>query len=431
MVTGSGRRQANVYVAEGRIAAVTADRHAAAERLDASGLLLMPGMIDVHVHFMDPADPAREDFPAGTAAAARAGVTTVVEHTHARPVRTPGDLHEKVDYLSGRSRVDFGLAAHAWPGAAADAAAAWRAGAAFLKAFTCTTHGVPGHDPARLLQLLETAAGVGAACLLHCEEETLTAAAERRLRAAGRADGGVIAEWRSREAEQVAVAAAGTLARGTGARAVLAHASHPDVIDLARGMLVETCPQYLLLLEDEVREQGALRKFTPPARARAQPELDAMWEAVAAGRVDYVSSDHAPSTREQKAAGSIWEVHFGLPGIDTTFSALLDGAAAGRLTHERVVALYSEAPARIYGLAGKGRLAEGADADLVLVDPAARWTVADGDILSKAGWSPFAGRTLQGRAVRTYVRGRLAAAEGRVLAEPGTGRFLPGPGLAA
>lgn len=428
MVTGSGRRPANVYVAGGRVAAVTSERHPAREVFDASGLLVMPGMIDAHVHFMDPADTEREDFPAGTAAAARAGVTTVIEHTHGRPVRTPADLREKAEYLRDRSRIDFALGAHAWPGAAAEAAAAWRAGAAFLKAFTCTTHGVPGHDPARLLDLLAAAAEVDATCLLHCEEETLTEAAERRLRATGRTDGGVVPEWRSAEAEEVAVTVARTLAGRTGARAVLAHASHPEVVELARGMVIESCPQYLGLLESEVVEQGALRKFTPPARARAQSDLDAMWAAVADGRVDYISSDHAPSTRAQKSAGSIWDVHFGLPGIDTTFPVLLDGAAAGRLSYERVVEVYSEAPARIYGLAAKGSLDEGADADLVVVDATATWTVADDDILSRAKWSPFTGRTLRGRAVRTYLRGHLVAAGGEVLAAPGTGRYLAGRG---
>jgi dihydroorotase (multifunctional complex type) len=430
VVTGQGRRHAHVYVSDGRIAAVTAEKQPTRERVDVTGLLVMPGMVDAHVHLMDPADTSREDFPSGTAAAARAGVTCVVEHTHGAPVRTAADLREKAAYLRDRARVDFALAAHAWPGHAADAIGAWRAGAAFLKAFTCTTHGVPGHDAARLWELFRAASQAGATCLVHCEEETLTAAAEMRLRAAGRSDGAVVPEWRCREAEEVAVATAGILAAHSGARAVLAHASHPEVFDLAGPMMVETCPQYLALLEDEVVSQGAMRKFTPPARARTQADLDAMWALVAGGRADYVSSDHAPSTMEQKAEGSIWDVHFGLPGVDTTLSVLLDGAAAGRLTYERVAALYAEAPARIYALAGKGRLSPGADADLVVVDPDERWEVRHEDVLSKAAWSAFAGRTLRGRAVRTYVRGRLAAASGAVIAEPGAGRFLAGPGYA-
>lgn len=436
VVTPHGRARLHVYVEDGRIATVTAERHDAAETVDASGLLVLPGMVDAHVHFMDPAATDREDFPAGSAAAARAGVTTVVEHTHAGPVRTPADLEDKRGYLADRSRVDFALAAHAWPDRIDQVRPLWEAGVAYVKAFTCTTHGVPGFDAAHLLALFREAAASGAVCLVHCEDESLTADAERALREAGRDDPGVVPEWRNREAELTALAVTALLARRTGARVVAAHVSHPEALAIvarerAAGarLAVESCPQYLMLLEEEILEHGAFRKFTPPARARAARDLEAMWDAVAAGVVDYVSTDHAPATREQKREGSIWDVHFGLPGIDTTLPVLLDGAHAGRLSYERLAAVYSEAPARTYGLyPRKGLLAPGADADFVLVDPKARWDVRDEDVLSKAGWTPFSGRTLTGRAVRTYLRGALAADEGRVVAEPGAGRFLPGAG---
>jgi dihydroorotase (multifunctional complex type) len=424
VVTGEGRAGANVYVRDGRVAAVTPERHEARQTFDATGALVMPGMVDAHVHFMDPGDAEREDFPAGTAAAARAGVTTVIEHTHAAPVIAAADLEAKHEHLAGRARVDFALAAHAWPDRLGEVAGVRAAGAAFVKAFTCTTHGVPGFDAAQLHELMERAAAVGAPVLVHAEDESLTAHAERALRAAGRDDGGIVPAWRSRAAEQVALSTVAVLARDTGARVVAAHVSHAGALDLVHGCRKESCPQYLTLLEGEVSEHGAFRKFTPPARARDTADLDAMWRALAGGAIDPISSDHAPSTAAQKRAGSIWDVHFGLPGVDTTLSVLLDGAAAGRISYERVVAAYSEAPARIYGLQQKGSLQPGADADLVVVDPAERWTVADDDVLSKAGWSPYSGRTLTGRAVRTYVRGTLVAELGQVLAEPGTGRFV-------
>src|SRR5207237_9248644 len=154
-----------------------------------------------------------------------------------------------------------------------------------------------------------------------CEEESLTAEAERRLRLTGRADGGVIPAWRNREAELVAVATTVQLARRAGARVVVAHASSPEVVDLARqGCVGESCPQYLMVLEAEVLGQGALRKFTPPARAEGPGDLAAMWEALATGGLAYIASDHAPSTLAQKRDGSIWDVHFGLPGGDTTLA---------------------------------------------------------------------------------------------------------------
>jgi dihydroorotase-like cyclic amidohydrolase len=342
------------------------------------------------------------------------------------------DLAAKRDHLRDRAVVDFGLAAHAWPDRLDEVEGVWLAGAAFIKAFTCATHGVPAFDAAALRRLFTHAAGCGAVCLVHAEDQSLTATAERELRASGREDGGVVPAWRNREAELTALVMTAQAARLTGARVAAAHVSHPDALEAADGLVVESCPQYLTLREEEILEHGPFRKFTPPARARGAEDLELMWRALAERRIEYISSDHAPSTAAQKRDGSIWDVHFGLPGIDTTFSVLLDGAHAGHIGYERIADAYSEAPSRLYGLwPAKGSLEPGADGDVVLVDPEERWTVRDEDVLSRAGWSPFAGRTLVGRAVRTYVRGQLVADGGRVVGEAGTGRFVPGAGQPA
>jgi dihydroorotase (multifunctional complex type) len=436
VVRPGGSERADVYVKDGRIAAVTTERHDAAARVDASGLLVMPGFVDVHVHFMDPGDATREDFPSGSAGAAVAGVSTVVEHTHAAPVVTAGDLAAKREHLRTRSHVDFALGAHADPDRLDAIAGVWRAGAAFVKVFTCTTHGLRGFTAAQLHDCLNEVAAARAVALVHCEDDSITAAAESRLRASGRDDGGIVPEWRAAVAEQVAVAEVALLSRLTGARTVIAHASSAAIVALAvrerelgAPVAVETCPQYLTLFEQEAGREGALRKFTPPARARRPEDHDALWSDLAKGRVDYVSSDHAPSTLEQKRAGSIWDVHFGLPGIETTLPLLLDAAHAGRISYERLVEAYAAAPARLYGLAPrKGELVAGADADIVLVDPEHRRRIGDAPLQTKAGWSPYEGRTVTGRAVATYLRGEPAAEDGRPTREPGAGRFVAGPG---
>lgn len=436
LVSPAGRRRVPVIVDGGRVLAVGADVDAR-ERIDADGLLLLPGFVDTHVHLMEPAAPEREDWAHGTAAAAASGVTTIVEHTHAAPVREAADLIEKRSWLEGRSTVDFGLAAHAWPDRLDAVAGLWAAGVTFFKVFTCTTHGVPGFAPGPLRALFERVAGAGAVCLVHCEDESITGVAEAALRATGRQDGAVIPEWRNRDAETVAIGYASHLSRSTGARMSVAHVSNASVLELvdhARELgapiVAESCPQYFVLLEDEILEEGARRKFTPPARARTDADRMAMWGALEAGRIHHISSDHAPATLEQKAAGSIWDVHFGLPGLDTTSSILIDAGCRGWISWERLADAYAEAPARFYGIRGKGRITPGADADFVLVDPDSERTLTNADMHSKAGWSPFSGRPVRGRVVATYLRGRRIAADG-VPEHAGLGRFIPGGGAIA
>jgi dihydroorotase-like cyclic amidohydrolase len=362
-------------------------------------------------------------------------VTTIIEHSHGNPVRTVDDLTNKIAYLNGRSNVDFGLAAHAWPGESARVPELWQAGVSFFKVFTCTTHGVPGHNAAALKTHLEATAMSGAVSLLHCEDESLTEAAESLLQGQGRNDPGILPEWRSLDAELVAAAVATLLVRRTGARATIAHVSNQEVANYVaaerqRGaqLAAEACPQYFLLREDEVHEHGALRKFTPPARARIDEDEAQMWRLLREGVLTHMSSDHAPSTLEQKAAGDIWNVHFGLPGIDSTMAIMLDAAARGHLAYEDVTRIYSEAPAKQYGMwPRKGRLGVGADADVLLVDPAAQRTLRNEDVLSKAGWTPFAGRAVTGQVVQTYLRGGLIAESGVPVAER-NGEFLTGAG---
>lgn len=437
LVGSAGRKVCNLGIKDGRIAYVGLEPLRADRTIDATGLVVLPGGVDTHVHLMDPGGTDREDFPTGTAAAAAAGVTTIVEHSHNNPVRTVDDLSEKRSYLIGRSNVDYGLAAHAWPAMTDVVPDLWTAGITFFKLFTCTTHGIPGHSAADLNAHLEASARCGAVSLMHCEDESLTEAAEQYLRASSRSDGGLLVEWRNRNAEVVAAAVAAILVRRTGARAVVAHVSNPEVAgylasERAKGARIEaeSCPQYFLLREDEVLTQGAFRKFTPPARTRCDEDEREMWGLLRKGVLTHISTDHAPSTKDQKTRGDFWDVHFGLPGLDSTMAILVDSAVRGILAWEDVVRVYSEVPSKIYGFwPRKGALFPGSDADFVLVDPGVSRVLRDEDVISKAGWTPYAGRTVMGAIKATYLRGALIAQDGSPIGGR-DGRFVPGEGAA-
>jgi dihydroorotase (multifunctional complex type) len=431
IVTPQGSFVGTITILNGRIAGIPQEPTGQAARtIDADGLVALPGMVDQHVHFMDPGAPEREDFIHGSSGAALAGVTTVVEHTHSQPVLTASDLREKVDYLEGRSVVDFGLTAHVFPHTIDHVPELCEAGALVFKAFTCTTHGVPALLNDDLLRFFRVAAVAGARALVHCEDEFITEDNEQLLRRALRADYGVIPEWRSSEAELAAVNTVALLCRLTGATVTVAHASQPRSIDLVQRertlgarLRVESCPQYFYLSEDDVRTHGPTRKFTPPARDLDHP--NPLWSYLQAGAIDIISSDHAPSTLDQKYAGTIWDCPFGLPGIDTTLTMLLNAVHEGWITLETVARVYSANPARLLGLyPRKGALQAGADADIVLVDLGAEHVLRNDQIQSKAGWTPYDGKPVHGLPVMTMLRGTVVAEEGMVVAPPGTGRFV-------
>ncbi|PLR79796.1 amidohydrolase [Bacillus canaveralius] len=429
IVTSTQRFRGSISIENGKIAAISNEPLRNAKRsINAEGLVLVPGMVDQHVHFMDPGETSREDFIHGSTAAAMGGVTTVVEHTHGVPVRSVKAFREKNEHLKNRSLVDYGLTAHAFPEDLGNLKALWDDGVLMFKIFTCTTHGIPTMNNDQLYRTFEEIASFDGTCLVHCEDDAITEGNETRLKAASRNDNGIISEWRSETAEEIAVANVALMARLTGVKATIAHISHPLVVDLikreqAEGARLygEICPQYLFLDDQTVAEKGPFAKFTPPARSADKAEK--LLEMINSGSIQLLSTDHAPSTVQQKLSKSIWECNFGLPGVETTLPMMLNLVNQGKITLERVIELYSEMPAKVLGIyPQKGCIMVGADADLVLLDMNHKWTINNEKIHSKSGWSPYDGTEIVGKPMYTLVRGNVVVENGGVVGEPGSGK---------
>lgn len=446
IATEGGVFSADLVIANGRIAALSLDANGwtADRRIDASGMLVMPGGIDVHTHFEEPDSQMLEGFASGGASAAAGGLTSVVEMPQARPTTTlPEQFAEKRQLVEEHAIVDMAL----WAGAigpprqtAADLDGMAGMGAAAFKSFMASSSPLfPAVDHAQLLWSMEQAARLGLPYGLHAEDQHLLAAGLDRMREAGRKDPLAHAESRPPLVEMVAVNTALLLAAETGCHVHICHAASAGALSLireakARGVrvTVETCPQYLMLNTDDLVRLAGFARCAPAIRE--QSEVDAIWDYVLDGTIDLICSDHCPYTIESKEAGrdDIFAAPLGLSGVQTLLPAFYSEAVVRRgLPVERFVALLSGNPARIFGLyPRKGSLAIGADADVTLLDPAATWDVTVADALHKNKWTPYAGKQITGRVVQTIRRGETIfddARDGteRVLAAPGWGTFLP------
>jgi allantoinase len=322
---------------------------------------------------------------------------------------------------------------------AADLEAMTTAGAAAFKSFMASSSPFfPAVDHAQLTWAMREAARLAMPYGLHAEDHALLAAGLRRMQDAGRKDPLAHAESRLPLVETVAVNTALLLAAETGCHVHICHVASAGALALireakTRGVHVtaETCPQYLMLNTDDLVRLAGFARCAPAIRE--QTEVEAIWEYVLDGTIDLICSDHVPYTIESKQAGAddIFQAPLGLSGVQTLLPAFYSEAVVKRgLPRERFVALIATNPARVFGLSPrKGALAIGADADVTLLDPAATWTVTTEDALHRQKWTPYEGKTITGRVVRTIRRGETIyddARQGdeRVTAAPGSGRFL-------
>jgi dihydroorotase len=432
LVSPRGSRRADIRIHQGTIAEINDHLDpGAADVVDASGLHVLPGVIDAHSHQWERGSASRPDFRDDTASAAVGGITTIIDH----PLTTPEVLDDRRLIEKGKlgertSFLDFALHGGASPETLDRIEGMWRAGATAIKFFTCKTGLSMGGFVTwqQRRAILERLAAVNALGIVHAEDEQILEANRKRMLANDLRDPRSFGDWRTPDAESRAVTAVLEMAGEVGARVYIVHTSTPEAVAAvvaarANGQTayVETCPHYLILSDDDIRRAGHRYTTSPPVRdldrqARLRRHLGT--------DIDVIGSDHCSMTLESKA-GDVFEGQPGLPSNEVLVPLMLDLVASGLLTIERLVAMWSTVPASIFGIDHrKGSVKVGLDGDLTLVDLSGQTVVRAQGMISVARWSPYEGRSLRGRVKSTIVRGTPVARDGRLLIEPGQAEWI-------
>lgn len=407
--TPGGAEQTTIGVRGGKIVAlgVVGD---AAETIDCTGLDILPGIIDTQVHFREPGLEHKEDLESGSRAAVLGGVTAVFEMPNTKP--NTDTAERMADKLNRAKRMwcDHAFYVGATAANATELAALEKiSGTAGVKIFMgASTGDLLVADDANLLRVLQH--GTRRVAIHAEDEERMNARLSHRV--AGDPSSHPI--WRDDESALNATRRIIALARLAKRRIHILHITTPAELELiAQHKDLVTCeltPQHLTLAGEEAYPRlGTLVQQNPPIRSGAH--RDGLWHWLNQGVADVLATDHAPHTRDEKAK-PYPDSPSGMPGVQTFLPLMLNHVAAGRLTMQRLIELTSAGPQRIFGLASKGRIALGYDADFSIVDRKAHWTISEDWLASKAGWSPFTGMDITGKPMGTIIRGHKVMWDG-------------------
>jgi dihydroorotase len=406
VATPNGIVEGDVGVIGGKIAAVGSLANAkASEVYEAKGLHVLPGIMDTQVHFREPGNEHKEDLETGSRAAVLGGVTAVFEMPNTNPpTTTRAAIEDKLSRAKNRMHCDYAFYAGATPANVGALAELERMpGVCGVKAFLGSSTGtlLLSH-PDDILAALK---GGTRRMAVHSEDEDRLEA-RKDLRVQG--DPRSHPLWRDVETARASTERVLRLAKQAGRRLHVLHVTTAEELPLLAAArdyaTVETTPQHLTLAAPECYERlGTYAQMNPPIREARHRE--ALWEGVRQGLIDVIGSDHAPHTREEKDK-TYPDTPSGMPGVQTLATILLNHVNAGRISLERFVDLTSAGAARIFGIASKGRIALGYDADFTIVDLKLRWKIENSWIASRCGWTPFDGMTTTGWPVATIIRGQ-------------------------
>lgn len=411
-----------VIIATGRSSSLPEGR----EMVDAEGAYLLPGLMDLHVHFREPGLTDREDFATGTRAAAAGGMTTIFDMPNTDPPTATGELVSAKRALVGpKALVDFGLYGLVAQDNLKEIPGMSEAGVVGFKFYLHQAIGEhPPCDDGALLEAFERIAETGRIAAVHAENPSIIGRRASHLRSEGRHEAGANLEARPDVSESEMVERCISFARTAGTRLHVCHATSARTTQLVRDakrcglpVTAETGPQWLYFVQEDVERKGTILMFSPPFRYAR--DRDALWRGLRDGTIDLIASDHAPRHDHEKICASVWDVKSGFIGVETSAPVMLTGVLEEKLSLPQYVLGASERAARVFGLwPRKGSLVPGTDADLTVVSLGDVGSVDAASLHSKVRVTPFDGMPIAARIVCTVVRGQIVARDGKHCGHP-------------
>lgn len=433
MVLPSGITQGSLVIDDGKIIGILKSGEPKADRvIDATGKVVLPGMVDMHVHLRDPGFPEREDFESGTRAAAAGGVTTVIDMPNTLPATvTLKAFNEKKAIADGKSIVDFAFIGGAGEVPHSDMVDLANAGATAFKSFLIARFKELAASDYTLYKHMQLLAELDRPLLVHAENGDLVDKFMEEAVASGRTDPMAHCDFRPDIAEIEAVMRCITLSAQTDCHLHICHISSGGTVDILEwaqsiDQLVtgETSTNYLLFTKEAMNERGPYAKVDPPLRSK--DDQLRLWEGLNDGTIDVLASDHAPYTKEEKEKGfdNIYDAPSGGVVIETSLPLMLDAVNKDMIGLERLVEVFSTNPAMMNGLYPmKGDLMLGSDADIVIADMNMPFHIKGENLKTIQKITPYEGMKGTGMPIMTLVRGQVVYEDGQVIGKPGYGIF--------
>jgi dihydroorotase (multifunctional complex type) len=419
----------SIAIEEGKIQKIGKETQmpSADEKTDLHNLLVLPGLIDEHVHLRDEGKAYKEDFLSGTSAAAAGGFTTVLDMPNNDPVTMSAEtLINRMEIAHRKLLVNVGFYSE-FPKKLLETQNMVGEGIVGFKLFMGSQVGGLNIDDDQALQeAFREVAALKVPLAVHAEDRTMLEANEKKLKQTKKSDNADFLRAHTELVELKAIQRLLKISEQTDVQLHFCHVTSQEGLNAiaqakrsGRKVTCEVTPNHLLLTSEDVKRYGQMAIMAPPLRSKTH--MDALWKGLEDGKVDTIGSDHAPHSLSEKSAESVWDVKVGVPGLETTLPLMITQVRKNRLTLTKAVKLLAEKPAEVYGLTDSGRLDHGKKADLTIVDFNRQFKIDASKFKSKAKFSPYDGWDVQGKVVKTVVNGQLVFDEGEVVVKGGSG----------